>query len=309
MSEYEKLVQQIFDSKWIINGFPKSGTHLLVQLIAPIAPYQPATEVGLFARPWSGTFLDNSWTNRWAPIEQTCIKLGRVQPGYMLKGHLGYMPELDRFLQLMGAIHIFIYRDLRDVAVSQAYHIVHSSKETLSHPDPERYTDLGNFADILAAVISGIGPFPGVIARWEHYTGWFRAQCVMTVKFEDVIADPKLWAERIFRYAMKRSAGIFGRDVLFDSHGLDVLTSVMATATKQTDRSPTFRKGNVGDWRQEFGEQHIDLWRKYDVEHWLERLGYEGAEWYETGEAVHQRTEDAAATGPTLFEAAAPVGA
>lgn len=305
----EAIVQQVFQAKWIVNGFPKSGTHLLVQLLAPIAPYQPGTDEGLFKRPWSGTFLDNSWTNRWAPIEQTCFKLGRIEHGHMLKAHLGYMPELDRWLYLLGAIHIFIYRDLRDVAVSQAYHIINSSQATLVHPEPERYTALGDFDEVLAAVISGIGPFPGVISRWQHYAGWLTAHWVMSVKFESVRTEPKEWAKRVFRYAMQRSATIWGRKVSFDLHGVDVLTTVMAKATEDRQKSPTFRKGNVGDWCEEFKGRHIDLWRKYDTEHWLTRLDYEEEAWYGTGKPIHQGAEDAPAAGPTLFEAAQAVGA
>ena len=63
--EAQGIAQQIFEAKWVCNGFPKSGTHLLVQLIHPIAPYQTGTDAGLFEKPWAGTFLDNSWTNRW----------------------------------------------------------------------------------------------------------------------------------------------------------------------------------------------------------------------------------------------------
>jgi len=281
VSENEWLAEKVFAPKWICNGFPKSGTHLLVQLIQPIAPYQEPTEVGLFRKPWSGTFLDNSWTNRWAPIEQTTFKLGRTENGRMLKAHLGYIPELERFLYLLGAIHVFIYRDLRDVAVSQAYHIQNSSPDHLMHPDADAYRALGGIPEILSVVIAGHGRFPGLVYRWQHYAGWLSAQWVMTVKYERILADPKHWAERIFRYAMHRSAHTWDRKVEFDPQGLDVLTSVMAKATKQTDKSPTFRKGQPGNWRDEFTPEHIALWKEHDGERWLERLGYEKGAWYD----------------------------
>lgn len=294
------IAQQVFDAKWVVNGFPKSGTHMLVQLVHPIAAFQPGTEDGLFEKPWSGTFLDNSWTNRWAPIEQTCFKIGRIGNGRMLKAHLGYIPELARFMHLLGVIHLFIYRDLRDVAVSQAYHIINSSQATLVHPEPEVFTRLGGFDQVLAAVITGHGRFPGVVHRWQHYAGWLTEHSVLTLKFEDVRTDPKRWAQIVFKYAMKRSAATWGRKVEFDPHGLEVLTTVMAKQITRTDQSPTFRKGQIGDWREEFRPYHVDLWRAEDTEQWLGRLGYEKPGWYnpqaqmpkpDLGDLAHQIEE------------------
>jgi len=274
------IEQEVFGAKWIVNGFPKSGTHLLVQLISPLAPYQPPTECGYFKQPWSGTFLDNSWTNRWAPLEQTTFKIGRVHNGHMIKSHLGYMPELERWMYLAGVVHVFIYRDLRDVAVSQAYHIINSTDAHLVHPGGDEYRALGGFDEILAAVIAGHGRFPGLIYRWQHYAGWLNVPWVLAVRFEDVRNDPKVWAERVFRHAMERSAGTWMRRVSFDPSGLDALTSVMARASEQREKSPTFRAGRVGDWRDEFTPEHIALWKEHDGEKWLERLGYERHGWY-----------------------------
>lgn len=276
----EAIAEQVFDVKWVVNGFPKSGTHLMVQLIQPLAPYQEPTDAGFFQKPWSGTFIDNSWSLRWAPIEQTCFKLARINNGRMLKAHLGYIPELERWMYLSGMIHVFIYRDLRDVAVSQAYHIINSEPDHLVHPGADEYRALGGFDEILAAVITGLGRFPGLVNRWQYFENWLHVPWVFSAKFEQVLAEPKWWAERIFKHAMKRSAHTFERKVTFDPHGLDVLTTVMANASKQREKSPTFRKGNVGDWQEEFKGHHIDLWKTHDTEKWLERLRYEGSEWY-----------------------------
>lgn len=296
------IAQQIFEAKWVCNGFPKSGTHLLVQLIQPLAPYQPATDAGLFEKPWSGTFLDNSWTNRWAPIEHTAFKLARVANGHMLKAHLGFTPELERFMYLLGCIHVFIYRDLRDVAVSQAYHIINSEKPgyelsedeelefttqvslwkppTLVHPEPEAYGPLEDFDGVLEKVIAGVDRFPGVVDRWEMYAGWLNVPWVLCVRYEQVLAERQEWARRIFQHAMRQHAVRWGKQVSFDPHGLDVVTSVMAKASTQTERSPTFRKGVAGGWQEAFTQRHMALWKQHDPDHWLVRLGYEEEGWY-----------------------------
>lgn len=269
------VVQQIFDARWICNGFPKSGTHLLVQMVNPVARYNPGTEAGLFKKPWTGTFAHNSWTNERVSLEQTCFKAGRILPGHMLKAHLGHSEELERFLYLLGVVHVFIYRDLRDVAVSQAYHILNSDDERLAHPEPELYRGLGGFGEVLSAVIGGLGRYPGVLARWRHYAPWLDVNWVLSVRYEDLRADPEAWAERIFCHGMNRSAATWNREVGFEESGLRAVINVMVKASTLREKSPTFRKGNVGDWRDEFGPGHVRLFKETDGDGWLVRLGYE----------------------------------
>jgi len=267
------IAQQIFEAKWICNGFPKSGTHLLMMMVHPIASFQEGTDAGIFKQPWVGTFADNSWTNRWTPIEHTCFKAGRISNGRMVKGHMGYCSELERFLYLLGVIHVFIYRDLRDVAVSQAHHIIDAEHKTLAHPKPEYYPR-EDFDEVLAQVIAGTPRFPGVVERWRYYAGWLIVPWTLSVKYEDLLAEPKKWATRIFKHAMEQHADRWGKKVEFDEHGLDVLTDVMATHAQNTEKSPTFRRGG-SHWQEVFTERHVNLFKENDEKNWLVKLGYE----------------------------------
>jgi hypothetical protein len=236
------------------------------------------------------------------PVEATTYKLGRVENGHMVKAHLGYTPDLERFMYLAGLIHVFIYRDLRDVAVSQAYHILNAEPGHLVHPGADEFRALGGIPEILTAVIEGLGRWPGLVDRWQYYAPWLNYHWVIKVRYEDLRTDPKAEAERIYRLAMQRSAATWGRKVSFDPHGLDVLTGVMAKSTEQHDRSTTFRAGRIGDWRHTFTQDHVILWKKHDAAHWLEHLGYEGAEWYDdTGRVV---THDGRTQGSLQGQAA-----
>jgi hypothetical protein len=275
----EHIVQQIFDAKWICNGFPKSGTHLLVQMVHPVAPFQTGTEAGLFDKPWAGTFNGNSWTEDWTPLEHTCYKLGRVGNGRMVKAHLGHTPELAEWMRLAGLVHIFIYRDLRDVAVSQAHHIIHAGEERFAHPDPSAYP-LEDFDAVLALVIAGHKQFPGVVRRWSYYAPWLDVGWTLSVRFEDLRYEPEEWAERIFTYGMLRNAEVWDKTVTFDPDGLDAVVRVMSKAGQQRERSATFRKGEAGGWREAFTEEHKRLWIANDPDRWLVKLGYEEDGWY-----------------------------
>lgn len=275
----EHIVQQIFDAKWVCNGFPKSGTHLLTQMVHVVAPYQEGTEGGLFNKPWAGTFNGNSWTTERLPLEHTCYKLGRVENGRMVKAHLGHSPELAEWMRLAGLVHVFIYRDLRDVAVSQAHHIINSKEERFAHPDPGAYP-LDDFDAVLRLVIAGHQRFPGVATRWAHYAPWRDEGWVLAVRFEDLRYEPEEWAERIFTHAMLRNAETWDKTVTFDADGLAMVTRMMAKSSEQRERSATFRKGTAGQWREAFTEEHRRLWIANDPDRWLVRLGYEEDGWY-----------------------------
>jgi hypothetical protein len=276
----ETIAQDVFGVPWIINAFPKSGTHLATLMINPIARYQEGTEAGLFKLPWAGTFDDNSWSEKRIPLEITCFKLNRVNNARMVKTHLGHSQELDRWMWLAGLIHVFIYRDLRDVAVSQAWHIINSSDERLAHPEPEAYPR-DNFDEVLALVIKGHKHFSGVIKRWQHYAPWIDVDWTLSVRYENLRNEPLEWAEKIFKYAMFRSAKLFKKKITFEPEGLKAVTHVMAQMSKRTDASPTFRKGQIGEWKKVFTDRHIALWKENDPDKWLVKLGYEQEQWYE----------------------------
>ncbi|NIT60185.1 MAG: hypothetical protein GWN00_29465 [Aliifodinibius sp.] len=280
------IAQQVFDAKWIANGFPKAGTHLLSMMLQPIAPPTPSTESGFLAAPWAGTHADNSWTGDRMPLEWTCFKAGRVANAHQIKAHLAYDEDIDRFLYLLGANHIMIYRDLRDVAVSQAFHILNSRVKTLLHPDRGRYMKLGSFDAILLAVIEGLDEFLGIIERWENFAPWLDVDWVLPVKYEDLLDDPYFWADKIFKYGMKRQVSLYsykgeGLKLSFDKVGTAAVIDAMAKFAVQKEKSPTYRKGVSGEWKERFYPVHIDAFKKADKNRWLVKLGYERDEWYE----------------------------
>jgi len=271
----ERLAQQIFEAKWIANGFPKSGTHLLVRTLLPIAPLASPTEAGYFKQPWAGTFKDNSWSLRRQPIKQTTFRIGRVGNGKMIKAHIGYDNEIANFIDHLGAMHILIYRDLRDVAVSQAYHILNAEdSDHLEHPHPEAY-DRENFDELLLQVITGHSDYPGLIERWEAFAPWLDDPWTYCVKFEDMIAEPHLWTKRIWSQAMHKMGQRFGVNISFDPDGANTVVELMVYSAKQRQLSPTFRKGVSGEWRQEFTERHIQMFNERGGAEWLIKLGYE----------------------------------
>lgn len=270
----EDLREEDFRPKWYLNGFPKSGLHWLALMMMPVARPQ-FEDHALWNQPWAGTFRDNSWTNDGVPTERVCYKIGRLQDGRFLKGHCGYRTEIEEFLWYAGIATVFLYRDPRDVAVSQAFHVLSEDDHKMAHPNKELYKAMDSFEEVLRAVIVGVEGFPGVMARWANYATWLDVEWALKLRFEEMKADPHATAMTILRYGLHRASGIFGLEPTIIEENLEQVASWMVASGNQTDRSPTFRKGAVGDWREHFTPELRALFEQTDRDNWIERLGYE----------------------------------
>ncbi|NIV36795.1 MAG: hypothetical protein GWN58_47380 [Anaerolineae bacterium] len=262
-----------------LNGFPKSGLHLLWCWSLAFVE-GPAWE----KRPWAGTFEGHAWTTQWADTEQLFTRLGLLRPGTYLKAHTGWREDIERKMFDLGLVHIFVYRDPRDVAVSQAYHILAATDnpdetgKALFHPGASAIREMAqdDFDYILAASIAGYGPWAGVIERWELYAGWLDVDWTLSLKYEDMRHKEFEIAQLLIRYVYGRTARVAGYQLGLFQKDLDESTKhLLQVAEKAREHSPTFRKGKTGGWREHFTPDHIELWKQHDPTNWVERLGYE----------------------------------
>ena len=56
---------------------------------------------------------------------------------------------------------------------------------------------------------------------------------------------------------------------------LEDIATEMVHTSRQTQHSPTFRKGLTGEWRTYFNDSHKALFKELDEDDWLMSLGYE----------------------------------
>ena len=269
---YESNPTNNFAAKWYLNGFPKSGLHLAVQFIKRLTKKMPLGQ--LHPRPWVGTFKHNSWSEEWQDIQMQLYNLSRCMPGHYFKGHCAYKPEIEHFMWYLGLAHVFIYRDLRDVAVSQAYHIL-SDNEDLKHPAKDRYRELGEFDEVLEAVIVGLDEFPGIVHRWEAYAPWLEVDWVYKFQFERVLSDPKETAGELVMYGLQRISDIYKLNLKPAPESVAAMVDAMTeSAVDRKEEALTFRKGKPGEWRTEFTQRHIELFKETDQAGWIDKLGY-----------------------------------
>lgn len=269
-----KTVQaEVLKPRIYTNTFPKSGTHLANLISMHLAHRQEPKH-------WLGSFRGNSWTTTWVSSRQI-LGVIRGQPeGTWYQGHLGYKPEFEEAFREMNVCVLFIYRDLRDVAVSQTYHIENPDDEASCHPNKALYREMPSHEDRLLAVVNGVSDFPGVIERWELYAPWLDVPWVLPIRFEDMRQRPEWVADKAVNYILARTSKESSALTMFFAESVTRSIERARKNLGKTEYSVSFRKGNTGDWRDEFTPEIKEAFKRTDTNNWLVKLGYENdKEW------------------------------
>lgn len=232
----------------IANSFPKSGTHQLLQILEA---FPGARHYGSFiASMPSFPFRERS--------ESAHIRRIRsIVPGEYLGAHIFFKAPYARAIDDMNAVHFFIYRDLRDVAVSEAFYLKNMNRWHQMHDYFARR--LKSDDERLLTAIEGVHdpdfPFdyPDIGTRMRRYLPWIVSKDVFALKYEDLNSD-------------RRGEIVQGMISFYSkctNSKVDV-EEVRIRALQKIDpaRSHTFREGGVGNWQRVFGEQHLRAFQK-----------------------------------------------
>jgi hypothetical protein len=244
------------------NSFPKSGTHLLTQVLSGFSRLGPVAVSGL---PPVLTFAGESGVLR--SVTAIANELRRFKPGDIGYGHLHAIHEVVDALCRDGFAPYFIYRDPRDVVVSHVHYVSDINSRHVHH-DYYAY-QLNSFDDRLTVSIMGrpelANPFPHIAARFAPYLDWLERSEVLSLRFEDLISDKKKTLAKIFQHAQDRGFPYSGKK--------SVAVNKLAEAI-DPQRSPTFRSGKPGAWQRNFKDEHKSLFKELSGD-LLIRLGYE----------------------------------
>jgi hypothetical protein len=263
----EKLIQQLrFLSQPttfpVLLGisFPKSGTHLLDQILlgfSRVAPY--AKRLHSFYAEFEG----ESGIKR--SHEQALRWLDSLRPCDVASAHLFARPEAIARICSPKFIPYFIFRDPRDVAVSHVFYVTEMEK---SHVHHAYYQSLPDFDSRLKVSILGrldaSVEFPNIAERFAPYVDWLNHPEVLAIHFEDLIHDRAASLTRIMDHFLARVPLRTPRRLILDS-----LESAI-----NPSRSPTFRSGKTGEWKKYFTPEHVKIFNEIAGD-LLIRLGYE----------------------------------
>lgn len=254
------------DVKLYLNGFPKSGTHILAVMASRILKRAIAD------KNWLGN-LGGAFTTNTENTEKVLEVLNVFTPNVYIKGHMAYTPELAKSFVNNRIVKALIFRDMRDVAVSTAYHALCEEDGTI-FPEKDYYQELG-FEETLKRVITGDKNVDSVMARWETFAPWLEEDWVLKLTFEDYIEHPKEVSKLFLRYVYWKAAKCAGLSIELDEDDLDILIRGLMTGHDEAPNiSPTYREGKIGKWKEHFTDEHKELFKESDKNDWLIRLGY-----------------------------------
>lgn len=255
----------------LVNSVHKSGTHvvtaLLRQLPRVIHSGRHYVLDNFKATPERPPIWGETPRVDWDELRRT---FSSFKQGQFLTSHFQAEPPLVDILDELGFRTVYIIRDPRDVVVSSTFYMTHLERHVMHR----RYAqDFGTEHERIMATITGFPPGPhglgsvSIGKRIEGYLGWPSAAGVHACRFEDLIGpngggDAGLQREEI--EAITRHLGYSMSPDRIDR---------LAQRT-WSDRSPTFRRGVIGDWRNHFSEEHIAAFKEMAGQH-LITLGYE----------------------------------
>ena len=241
-------------------SFPKSGTHLLDQILLgfnKVAPF--SRRLHSFYAEYEGE------SGHKRTPEQAVAWVNSLRPGDITSAHLFAREELMKRVCSSAFIPYFIFRDPRDVVVSHVFYVTDMEARHVHH---DYYQSLPDFNARLNVSILGrpdpIIEFPNIADRFAPYLGWLDRPSVLKIHFEDLINDRAAILNRIIDHFLRRVPLQAARELLLESLESSINPS----------RSPTFRSGKTGEWKRYFTEEHKKIFKDVAGD-LLVKLGYE----------------------------------
>jgi hypothetical protein len=241
-------------------SFPKSGTHLLDQILlgfAKVAPF--AKRVHSFYAEYEGE------SGRKRAPEQALAWLDSLRPLDVASAHLFARPEAVARVISSAFVPYFIFRDPRDVVVSHVFYVTDIEARHVHH---DYYASLPDFNARLRVSILGRPDtnieFSNIADRFAPYLGWLDHPEVLTLHFEDLIHARTATLTRILDHLLVRAPLPASRERILDAMESSINPS----------KSPTFRSGKTGEWKQHFTPGHKMIFKEVAGD-LLIRLGYE----------------------------------
>lgn len=242
------------------NAMPKSGSHLLIQVLLGLTKIGPFVDPGLSP-------LTRSANNRNLPEVSVLANLHNLQPGDIAYAYLHarepYLSELSR----PNVAAFFIYRDPRDVIVSQIFYALEMHRGHGMH----RYyaEELHSMEERINTAINGVqtatAQLSPIRTKYEHYLGWLKQTSALALRFEDLILQRRPALERILDH-------LAGRGFSLQPPRAEAVAALESAIAPRA--SGTFRKGQPGEWKQHFSEQNKQAFKAATGD-LLQALGYE----------------------------------
>ena len=241
-------------------SFPKSGTHLLDQILLGFSNVAPFSKrLHSFYAEYEGE------SGKKRSPEQAIAWLDSLDSCDIASAHLFARPEAVARVCSAKFVPYFIFRDPRDVVVSHVFYVTDMEARHVHH---DYYASLPDFNARLNVSILGRPDldveFPDIATRFTPYLGWLDHDEVLSIHFEDLINNRAATLSRIMDHLLTRAPLQASQQLILDS----------LESSINPKRSPTFRSGKTGEWKKYFTEEHKKIFTDVAGD-LLIRLGYE----------------------------------
>lgn len=244
------------------NAKPKSGSHLLLQVLngfTRIMPYRYVEAEPVRTITKDGRRRANS---------EILGDLTRVPRGVIGWGYVDAAPENASFLTSSGRVNFFIYRDPRDLLVSQVFFATDMHEEHGMH---DYYQSLPDFGERLKVAITGVDRdglyMVSVKGRYEGVFQWLEQPNVMCIRYEDLVDRRESTLASMLNEVERTGYKI--------PTPRETAAAILVEAI-QPKKSRTFRVGRTGNWKEYFTDEHKRLFKDVAGD-LLVRLGYEAS--------------------------------
>ena len=242
------------------NSKPKSGSHLLLQILNGFTQIMPYAYVA------AGPVRTINKDGGRRIVDRVAADLKSIPRGVIGWGYVEANNENIAVLCQPDRVNYFIYRDPRDMLVSQVFFATNMHEDHGMHAF---YNSLPDFGERLKVAITGIDrdglKMVSVKQRYEGVFQWLEQPGVMCIRFEDLIDKRDATLSVMLDEVEKTSYKI----PTPREKALEILVEAI-----QPKKSHTFRSGKTGGWREHFTDEHKILFKDVAGD-LLFRLGYE----------------------------------
>lgn len=246
----------------LLNSFPKGGTNLLMRVLSLSPLLVPRWKRHIPTFNFSNDELSSSITN--------------IRQGQYLTSHFFHNKELVKLLNSNNIKTLFIIRDLRDVAVSRAYYLTYKLRTSRTKAISLYLNSLKNDSERILTGIVGINQaetyWPSIAELASSYYPWLNTPNCLTIRFEDLVGSNGGGND------LKQIETI---KLILKHLEIEASETQISQIASQAfyQKSATFRKGQIGDWKNHFTDQHKQAFKDIASD-LIIKFGYEsGLDW------------------------------
>ena len=248
-----------YSSKAVLcNSFPKSGTHLLHQILSS----QNHKDYGNFIA------STPSLTMKLHGKKQIVKACERLFNNELVSGHIFWSSDVTEALKHRSIANFFIFRDPRDVMISECHYL---SKMNKWHRLHKYFSRCKNLDEMIELSIKGIQSssfyYPNIGERMSRYTNWISENSTCSMKYEDLfVTSTEEILEGVYDYWLTYDSSLPTKDRFIRESKQAINPSA----------SHTFRSGSIYGWKTYLNERlHEEFLAVAGVE--LDKWGYSSA--------------------------------